>query len=187
MPKLSSFPPLWAGLFTCVFGVAAAQADTHVNIDAIATRQVVTTSAGHSIPSGAFGFVLVRRPREATLLQLRGIAGKGQVVLRTDQPGMCLTFPIRFVAGDFGGDAISGHLAEPILVVIKSRDVARTLARGRDVVSDEYSISTQMNSDSDIVLQSGLDESFGFVINPGRNILGDIFGIRADRVSCLRL
>ncbi len=37
---------------------------------------------------------------------------------------------------------------------------------------------------ADIVLRSGLDESFGFVINPGRNILGDIFGVRAKRVPC---
>jgi hypothetical protein len=34
---------------------------------------------------------------------LRGIAGSGKAILRTDEPGLCLTIPIRFVAGDFGG------------------------------------------------------------------------------------
>ena len=52
---------------------------------------------------------------------------------------------------------------------------------------DMYSVSAQTEPDSDIILQSGLDEGFGFVINPGRNILGDIFGVRAKPVSCQRV
>ena len=164
--------------------VGAAQADAARDTDAIATREEVSTSAGQNIPAGAFGFLLVERPREVNLLALRGIAGSGKAILRTDQPGLCLTIPVRFVAGDFGGESITGHLAAPIHFVIRSRQVARSLAKGWDVVSDMYSVSDQMDPDADIVLQSGLDEGFGFVINPGRNILGDIFGVRATPVSC---
>ena len=86
------------------FAAAAAQADASRDTDAIATREEVSTSAGHNIPAGAFGFLLVERPREVNLLALRGIAGSGKAILRTDQPGLCLTIPVRFVAGDFGGE-----------------------------------------------------------------------------------
>ena len=58
------------------------------------------------------------------------------------------------------------------------------MAKGRDVVSDMYSVSDQVDPEADILLQSGLDEGFGFVINPGRNILGDIFGVWVKPVSC---
>jgi len=169
------------------FTACAAQADATHNTDAIATQAEVPTSAGQNIPTGAFGFLLVERPREVNLLALRGIAGSGKVILRTDRPGLCLSIPIRFVAGDLGGESIAGHLADPIHFVFKSRQVARALAKGRDVVSDMYSVSDQMESDADIVLKSGLEEGFGFVINPGRNVLGDIFGVRAKPVSCKRV
>ena len=169
------------------FTACAVQADATYNTDSIATQAEVPTSAGHSIPPGAFGFLLVERPREVNLLALRGLAGSGKVILRTDQTGLCLTIPIRFVAGDYGGESITGHLADPIHFVLKSRQVARALAKGRDVVSDMYSVSDQMESDSDIVLKSGLEEGFGFVINPGRNIFGDIFGVRAKPVFCKRV
>ncbi|MEP2029424.1 MAG: hypothetical protein ABJI96_12055 [Paracoccaceae bacterium] len=187
MLKLSYLNFRIAVFLICTYSGVAAQADAVRDADAIATRQSIATSVGHTIPSGAFGFVVIERPREVTLLQLRGLAGSGQVVLRTDQNGMCLTLPVRLVAGDLAGDSITGHLAEPIYVIIKSREVARALAKGRDVVSDGHIVSNRMDPDADIVLQSGLDESFGFVINPGRNILGDIFGVRVDRISCQRV
>ena len=167
--------------------VGGALADPPRDTDAIATRHEVPTSAEHNIPAGAFGFLLIERPREVTLLALRGRAGSGTAILRTDEPGMCLSIPIRFVSGDFGGDAITGHLADPIHLVIRSRQAARALAHGQDVVSDMYSIGDGMDQNADIVLQSGLDAGSGFVINPGRNILGDIFGVRATRVSCQRV
>lgn len=161
-----------------------AQTDVARDTDAIATQEEVSTSAGHNIPAGAFGFLLVERPREVSLLALRGFAGSGKAILRTDQPGLCLNIPVRFVAGDFGGESINGHVADPIHFLIRSRKVARSLAKGWDVVSDMYSVSDHMDPDADIVLQSGLDEGSGFVINPGRNILEDIFWGKAKPVSC---
>lgn len=186
MPIRTPFPLSMAALLTTILIGGTLNAGPTFNTDAIATRHKVQTSSGLSIPAGMFGYMLVQRPREATLLRLRGIAGQGEVVLRTDQPGKCIRIPIRFVAGDFGGDTFSGHLAEPIVFFIKSRRVARALTRGKDVISDMYDVSAQKADGADIVLQTGLAPSFGFVINPGRNILGDLFGVRSRPVSCLR-
>lgn len=174
----------WKAVLVGAFMAVSAQADVVRDTDAIATQKEVPTSAGMNIPAGAFGFLLVERPREVNLLALRGKAGRGKAILRTDRPGFCLNIPVRFVAGDLSGESVSGHLADPIHFVIISRQVARDLARGRDVVSDMYSVSSRIDPEADIVLQSGLDAGFGFVINPGRNILEDIFWGKARPVSC---
>lgn len=162
----------------------SAQAEAEHTNDAWITRNEMLTAAGQSIPAGAFGILIVERPREVTLLNLRGMGGRGEVILRSDEPGNCLLLPIRFVAGDFGGERISGHLADPIHLIIKSRRVAKALSRAHDIVSDTYRVTGQTHPDADIVLQSGLDESFGFVINPGRNILSDIFGVETQSTTC---
>jgi hypothetical protein len=179
-----SFKLRLAAVFIGALTALSAQAEIVRDTDAIATRKEVSTSAGQNIPAGAFGFLLVERPREVNLLALRGKAGSGKAILRTDQPGLCLNIPVRFVAGDLGGESINGHLAAPIHFVITSRQVARDLAKGRDIVSDMYRVSDHMGPDADIVLRSGLDAGFGFVINPGRNILEDIFWVKARPVSC---
>jgi hypothetical protein len=187
MSKSLSLQLCLAAVLAGAFAAGTAQANAAYDTDAIATRAEVSTSAGRNIPAGAFGFLLVERPREVNLLALRGIAGAGKAILRTDRPGLCLSIPVRFVAGDLRGQSINGHLADPIHFVITSRQVARSIATGRDVVSDMYSVSDQIDSDADIVLKSGLDAGFGFVINPGRNIMGDIFGVSARPVSCQRV
>lgn len=171
-------------VFICMLPGSAAHADLASANDAWITRYAVKTETGQSIPVGAFGLMILERPRIVTLLSLRGMGGGGKVILRSHEPDTCLMFPIRFVAGDFGGDTISGHLADPIYLVIKSRRVAKALARGHDVVSDSYRVSGRTHPDADIVLQSGLDESFGFVINPGRNILSDLIGLSTQNIAC---
>lgn len=164
-----------------------AAADVTRDNDAWITRSAVQTDIGHHIPAGAFGIFVLERPREATLLHLRGKAGRGEVVLRGDHSRECLSFQARFVAGDFGGDSVGGQLADPIRVVLQSRRVARALARGHDVVSDSYRVTSQPHPDADIVLTAGLSDSFGFVINPGHNIIGEIFGPVTRRIDCAPL
>jgi hypothetical protein len=164
MPKPSSFNLSLASFLICTLIGGPAQAD--------------------AIPVGAFGIVSIERPREMSLLQLRGMGGSGDAVLRTDDAGTCLTIPVRFVAGDFGGKSISGHVADTIHLVISSQHVAGMLANGEDVISDMVHVSDQMGPDVDIVIQSGLDASFGFALNPGRSILADIFGVSARRIAC---
>ena len=165
-------------------GASAAAANIFQANDDWITRFAVQTASGHEIPVGAFGVFVVERPREATLLHLRGKAGHGEVILRGDHGRECLSFQARFAAGDFGGDSIGGHLADPIKVVLQSRRVARALARGHEVVSDSYRVTVLPHVHADIVLAEGLGDSFGFVINPGRNLMGDIFGARTQRVAC---
>lgn len=170
-------------LISIAYGTLA-QADTASTNDAWITRNEILTSAGPTIPAGAFGVLLIKRPRKVTLLSLRGYGGRGEVILRSDEPGTCLALPIRFVAGDFGGNSISGRLADPIHLVIKSRRVAKALARGYDIVSDAHRVSGKMHPDAEMVLISGLDESSGFIINPGRNIFDDIFGADIQDINC---
>jgi len=143
----------------------------------------VQTEAGQNIPAGAYGIAYIDAPRVATLLQLRGVTGSGTVILKSDDSHECLTIPIRFVAGDFGGEGISTNETHPIRLILQSARVARALAAGDDVVSDMYRISGQLNdSEADIIIQTGLSESHGFVLNPGSSIVADIFG--STRLCC---
>ena len=152
------------------------------------TSAAVQTQAGQQIPAGAYGVAQIDAPRVATLLQLRGVMGTGIAILRSDDSHDCLTVPIRFVAGDFGGDGISANATKPIRLILRSRRVARALAAGEDVVSDMYRISSLTDdTDADVIIQSGLSESHGFVLNPGSSIVADIFGAAVSRHACSEL
>ena len=148
------------------------------------TSSAIQTEAGELIPAGAQGIVLINAPREATLLQLRGVVGSGDVILRSGDSRDCLTLPVRFVAGDFGGNAISSHSGQPIRMVLRSTRVALALANGDDVVSDMYRIGKEDDADADIIVESVLSEGHGFVLNPGRSILADIVGVTAVHTTC---
>lgn len=114
--------------------------------------------------------------------------GSGVVILRSDESRDCLTLPIRLVAGDFGGDGISAHATGPIRLIIRTARVANALAGGDDVVSDNYRISSAKDDpDADIIIQGGLSESHGFVLNPGSSVVADIFGTTTSRTACSEL
>ena len=111
--------------------------------------------------------------------------GSGTVILRSVESKDCLTLPIRLVAGDFGGDGISVHTRGPIRLIIQTARVANALADGDDVVSDTYRISSMKDDpDADIIIQSGLSEGHGFVLNPGSSVVADIFGTTASHTAC---
>lgn len=167
-------------------GASAQEADQQTNWPMSAAVQ---TEAGQQIPAGAYGVAYIDAPRVATLLQLRGVTGSGTVILKGNDSHDCLTIPIRFVAGDFGGEGISTSETHPIRLILRSRRVAGALATGDDVVSDMYLISAQMDDpEADIIIQTGLSESHGFVLNPGRSVLADIFGAAAtSRTACSEL
>lgn len=170
-----------AFLFT---SLAASAQDTDQPAD-WPTNTAVHTEAGQQIPAGAIGIAQIDAPRVATLLQLRGVMGRGTVILRSDESHDCLTLPIRFVAGDFGGDGISSHATSPIRLIIQATRVANALTEGDDVVSDMYRISNlEDDPDADIIIQSGLSESHGFVLNPGSSVAADIFGTTVSHTAC---
>lgn len=159
-------------------------ADVAKENDLQITKNAVETGNGQVIPAGAFGIVEIARPRQGTLLDLRGMAGRGDVILRSDEMGYCQSFPLRFVAGDFGGDTISVHTVAPVKFVIKSRRVAKALANGIDVVSEDFKVSSLDHPDADIIIMAGLGEDFGFVFNPGRNLWAELWGVKVTRVNC---
>lgn len=148
----------------------------------------IQTEAGQQIPAGAFGVVEINTPRVATLLQLRGVMGRGTAILKSGESRDCLTLPVRFVAGDFGGDGISAHAAKPIRLIIRSARVAKALADGDDVVSDMYRVSSlSVDPNADVIIQGGLSKSHGFVLNPGNSVVADIFGATARHTACSEL
>tara|TARA_R110000744_G_scaffold326656_2_gene432442 strand:+ start:200 stop:736 length:537 start_codon:yes stop_codon:yes gene_type:complete len=159
-----------------------------ISISANAHDAAVQTRVGRTVPAEALGIVVIEAPRQASLLQLRGMAGEGKVILRSDDRQDCLTFPIRFVAGDFGGSDISVHSAQQVRLVLKSRRVTEALARGDDVVSDMYRVSShEDDARADILIQTGLSDSHGFVLNPGSSILEDLVGVKTRRTDCSEL
>ena len=187
MSNANSSNSLLAACLVLISASVSARADAASENEAWITRAAIRTETGQQIPAGAFGIVEIERPREATLLDLRGMAGRGNVILRSHESGYCLTFPLRFIAGDFGGDTISAHLAKPVRLVLKSRRVAKALANGHDITSETYRISEDDHPDADIIIETGLNEGYGFIFNPGRNILADIFGVRTTRIACREL
>jgi len=149
------------------------------------TSIAVQTETGQKIPAGAYGVVQIQTPRVANLLQLRGVMGRGIATIRSDDNQDCQSLQLRFVAGDFGGDSVSTHAGQPIRLILQSARVSDALARGEDIVSDMYAISSQLNDrDADIIIESGLSENHGFVLNPGTSIVADVFGSTTSRLSC---
>ncbi|POF34581.1 hypothetical protein CLV41_1011037 [Roseibium marinum] len=195
-PSVLSLVALQAALLFTPVAAAAQQTDRGAGQgENRATRPAVRTQSGQQIPAGALGIAQIDAPRVATLLQLRGMTGHGTVTLRGAILGDatlrgegeedCLSLPVRFVAGDFGGENISVQAAEPIRLIIRTQRVARTLAEGGDVVSDMYRIATLPDDpDADIVIESGLGASHGFVLNPGSSVAADIFGASVRHVTC---
>jgi len=181
---MSQFTKITLLCLATLMGVTNASADLDKENDAWITRMAVQTKTGQQIPAGAFGVAIIERPREAMLLNLRGMAGHADIILRSNESNTCLTFKARFVAGDFEGDSISGHLADPVHLVLKSRRIAKALANGISITSDEFRLSAVTHPDADIVVTSGLDKSYNLVLNPGRNMLADVFGLDIDHISC---
>jgi hypothetical protein len=149
------------------------------------TMAAIQTDTGYTIPAGARGVAYVDSPRQASLFNLRGTAGRGVIVIRDAETEGCLLFAVRLVAGDFGGDSIQTKTAEPIRLALRSERVVDALARGDDVVSDMFRVTAEQDDpEADIAILSGLTGTEGFVLNPGGSIAADIFGVSGERTPC---
>lgn len=127
--------------------------------------------------------ITIPSPRSANLLQLRGIGGRGTALLQVG--GVCHSMPVRLVAGDFEGRQANLRDREPIVLELRDPELIQALSRGVDIVSDEAIVSADpTDHEASIVLLSGLAEGTGFVINPGRTLVSDIFGARRSTISC---
>ena len=109
-------------------GASAQEADQQTSWPVSAAVQ---SEAGQQIPAGAYGVAYIDAPRVATLLQLRGVTGRGTAVLKSDDSHDCLTVPIRFVAGDFGGEGISANASSPIHLILQSAAGRKCAGGGR--------------------------------------------------------
>ncbi|MEM6507788.1 MAG: hypothetical protein AAF711_20320 [Planctomycetota bacterium] len=127
--------------------------------------------------------ITIPKPRSANLLQLRGIGGRGTALLQVG--GACHSMPVRLVAGDFEGRQANLRDQDPIVLELRDPELVQALSRGVDIVSDEATVSADLTDhEASILLLSGLAEGTGFVINPGRTLVSDIFGARMSAVSC---
>lgn len=117
--------------------------------------------------------ITIPNPKSANLLRLRGFGGRGAAHIRIGQT--CHRLPVRLVAGDFSGESVHISRSAPIVVEISDPQTVEALLAGADIVSDEA---------EGIEVLSGLSGEAGFVINPGRNVTADIFGVQATATSC---
>ena len=144
------------------------------------------TRDGLVIPEGAHGIVSVPYVRVGTLMHLRGMQGHGKAVLRHSRPGMCLEIDLKFIAGGFDGNDISIRDGDPVTMIIQSRRVARRLAHGREIVSDEIRVSERPAAAfADVVLAEGIERHQGFILNPKGTWLFNIFRPVGRSVACL--
>ncbi|WP_424973132.1 hypothetical protein [Dinoroseobacter sp. S76] len=127
--------------------------------------------------------VTIPTPRAANLLQLRGIGGHGSALFRVE--GACYSMPVRLVAGDFEGRQANMRAQDPIVLELRDPRLVQALLNGRDIVSAELSVSADpRDQGASILLLSGIAEGTGFVINPGRSLVADIFGARVSDMPC---
>lgn len=144
-----------------------------------------TETAGRERASDV-AFISVPEPRVATLLQLRGMAGRGVAVYRLD--GRCEAMAVRLVAGDFAGLDEAGGGVRPITLRIARTELVRALADGQDLVSDMITTSADpADTGVDVTVLGGLAVGTGFVINPGSSFLADMFGAPVEAVPCSRI
>ncbi|MEM6466701.1 MAG: hypothetical protein AAF679_09380 [Pseudomonadota bacterium] len=127
--------------------------------------------------------ITIPTPRSANLLQLRGMGGRGIALVALGTT--CHRLPVRLVAGDFEGQQTNMRDGEPVVLEIRDAALVQALLNGADIVSDGASVSGDpTDAGADILLVSGLNEGTGFVINPGRNLVSDVLGMRVTDISC---
>lgn len=136
-----------------------------------------------ALQSSSLALVEIPEPRQGHLLHLRGIAGRGTIEFHID--GVCSEMPVRFVAGDFEGRDPEERLGGAILILVTSPDLIGDLMAGADVVSDAVRVGLDPNDGSaDVIIMSGLAPETGFVLNPGRSVLADVFPNRPTPITC---
>jgi len=163
-------------LFVCDSGAS----DIHVIVKNIVEKE---SSSEENIKA----VVLIESPKMGSLLHLRGIVGKGKLIIRQEDKVNCVSTPIRLAAGDFGGSDIAFYSIDVIRLVIYCDEVVNKLISGDEVVSEGYHVTYQGKlPHGDINIVSGLSPSYGFVLNPGEWSWSSLFGSGKETVSCDR-
>lgn len=141
--------------------------------------------------------VHIESPKFANLLQLRGMVGKGHLIIKESEQlanqkientSWCTSLPIRLAAGGIGyTSALQTPTSENsrIRLAIYSNDVVRKLKKGEEIVSEEYRVTRPIDDQlGDIRIQSGLESMDSFVLNPGEWSWFSMFRNEKQRVSC---
>jgi len=133
---------------------------------------------------GGIAVITVPHPVEQNLLHLVGLMGRGTAIIRGPGDARCQSMHIRLIAGGFWGMEASDRGA-PIRIVVRDPRALHRLMRGKEIVSDEHTVVIgQVVSQGGITVTHGLEHHAGFVINPGRNSLAEVFGPHMRRVPC---
>ncbi|AEF56140.1 hypothetical protein [Marinomonas posidonica] len=141
------------------------------------------TVFGHVSPQ-IRAMVIIPSPKVGTLFNLRGVVGKGEMIVRTTSQN-CVAMPIRIAAGDFGGTNVGIYRGQPIRLRIYQKDIVQRLLSGDEVTSKHYHIKAVGDETAgDIQIESGLGLNYGFVLNPEEWSWGSIFGLNKQQVSC---
>lgn len=147
-----------------------------------------TTDAdtAESSDQSSLALITIPNPKEASLFQLHGYSGTGTARFRID--GQCHCMAIRLIAGDFGGRKVGINHSGPIRIWIKRSEIVQALYEGQDLVSQDFLVLAKLDGETaDIVIEAGLSAETGFVINPGRSVLADLFGARRTPIPCSTL
>ena len=152
----------------------------------LASADTIKAEVSPTSDQSSVALITIPNPKEASLLQLRGYSGTGTALFRID--GQCHSMPVRLIAGDFGGRRIGLDRHGPIRLWITRSEIIQALFNGQDLVSEDFKVLAGRDGEpADIVIDEGLSAETGFVINPGRSVLADLFGTRSTPVPCSNL
>lgn len=131
---------------------------------------------------------------QGSLFQLRGAVGSAQFTRKNEDDNWCDVADMRLLYGDFGGDSIGASKTEPIILIALNPDIATRLSKGQDIMSEDYTLlhieqALDQESEHDLgnidILVAGSGGIEGnYILNPGRNLLSDIFGTSSTRNAC---
>lgn len=135
-------------------------------------------------PPSGFAIIDIPHPVNGSLPQLAGIAGRGTALIKVPGDDTCRAMRVRFIAGGFWGLDPSAEV-EAIQLVVQSDAAIKRLMRGREIISEDYSVDmASLNAAADVSVLRGVPDGSGFIINPGTTTFADVFGPRVRRISC---
>ncbi|BFM50491.1 hypothetical protein [Marinomonas sp. THO17] len=131
----------------------------------------------------------IPEPKMGSLFNLRGMAGKGELIARSISQ-TCVAMPVRFAAGDFGGNTVSVAQGQNLELHIYDRELVAKLLAGNKITSEDYHLTAASDPHSiqtGMQIEAGISRDFGFVINPRKWSWTGLFGINKRSVSCEQL
>lgn len=125
-----------------------------------------------------------------SLFQLRGAFGRARFTRKAENNLWCDVSPLRLLIGDFDGLSMGVSNPGSVILLVINPSIADKLANGKDVVSDNVSlldvkkVPAQGLQGIDILVSGSASANSSFVLNPGSNLLNDIFGSTSAGNSC---